>query len=80
MQYDKSISNKQVKYLDRWVESDNFRAFVYKGSNESKLANSYDEFQLLIQSGIWFDCKENVPKDDKKQTRKVKDAITSAVS
>lgn len=42
----------QVMYLDRWVERQHFRAFVYN-EKEQKLANSYTEFESLIASGLW---------------------------
>lgn len=43
----------QFLYNDRWVDKKHFRAFVYNGK-EQKLANSYDEFEKLISSGLWF--------------------------
>lgn len=47
----------QVLYLNRWVDKSSFRAFVYNDS-EQKLANSYNEFQELLASGLWFMTKE----------------------
>jgi hypothetical protein len=47
----------QFLYQDRWVNKDNFRAFVYDKNGNQKLANSYKEFELLTQNGIWFSVK-----------------------
>jgi hypothetical protein len=63
MKQNDSDAQKQVKYLDRWVDSEFFRAFVYKDGSK-KLAESYDEFKNLISSGIWFDDVKNIPKAD----------------
>jgi hypothetical protein len=49
----------QVPYMGRWVPKDQFRAYVYSES-EQKLADSWDEFQRLIASGLWFESKEAV--------------------
>jgi hypothetical protein len=47
----------QFQYLDRWVDKKNFRAFVYDRKGNEKLANSFDEFESLIASGLWFASK-----------------------
>lgn len=52
---------EQVEYLGRWVDRKHFRAFVYNQS-EQKLANSYDEYQELVASGLWFSTKEDALK------------------
>jgi hypothetical protein len=54
----------QVFYNDRWVDKSTFRAFVYHGE-EQKLANSYEEYEKLITSGLWFSSKKDVPKEGK---------------
>jgi hypothetical protein len=51
------VEKSQFQYCGRWVDKENFRAFVYNERNEPKLANSYEEFQRLIASGIWFESK-----------------------
>lgn len=48
------IVHGQFQYLGRWVNKDQFRAFVYNEKGEEKLADSYHEFQTLTTSGIWF--------------------------
>jgi hypothetical protein len=70
---------KQVLYLGRFVDRELFRTFVYKQGNVKKLANSYDEYQALLATGIWFDTIESVPKEDSK-TRKSKHESTIPVS
>lgn len=51
----------QVFYNDRYVDRATFRAFVYNFEGE-KLANSYDEYEELISSGLWFSDKCKVLK------------------
>lgn len=43
----------QVMYLGRWVSKEHFRTFVYNEKGK-RLANSYDEYESLIGSGLWF--------------------------
>lgn len=68
----------QVMYLTRWVSRNNFRAFVYN-ETEQKLANSYDEYTSLIESGLWFSQKEDVGKEvvQPKPSRKAKHGANS---
>lgn len=49
----------QVPYMGRWVPKDHFRVWVYN-EKEERLANSWDEFQKLIGSGLWYESKEAV--------------------
>ena len=46
-------------YLGRIVEKKNFRAFIYGKNGERKLAESWDEFEANMQTGIWFARKED---------------------
>ena len=72
-------SMPQVLYQGRWVNRDKFRAFVYNASTK-KLANSYEEYSHLIESGLWFSTKEEVePKEpiNIRQGRKAKNGANS---
>jgi hypothetical protein len=57
----------QFQYLGRWVDKAHFRAFVYDKKNGQKLANSYNEYESLIASGLWFASKEDASKVERKQ-------------
>ncbi len=48
----------QVLYKDRWVDKSHFRAFVYNVTDQ-KLANSFNEYEQMIASGLWFNTKED---------------------
>lgn len=62
-QKQKNKNPELVDYLGRSVLKEYFRTFVYaKDSDEKKLANSWQEYQELINSGNWLDKK----KEDKK--------------
>jgi hypothetical protein len=56
----------QVSYMGRWVDRMHFRAFVYS-STEQKVAESYEEFEKLISSGIWFITKADAEKANSKK-------------
>ncbi len=47
----------QFNYLGRWVDKSTFRAFVYDKNGEQKLAGSYQVFEELTGSGIYFASK-----------------------
>ena len=72
MKQNKSNASDQIFYLGKWVDRKYFRVFVYR-KDEEKLANSAEEFESLIKSGIWFDSKESIPKENRK-IRKSADA------
>ncbi len=46
-------------YLGRIVEKKNFRAFIYGPNGEQRLAESWEEFEANMQSGVWFASKED---------------------
>lgn len=73
-------SKKQVMYLGRWVDKEHFRAFVYKSAKEMKLARSYDEFENLLATGVWFDSPDAVPQDAVKSIRKSKNESSIPIS
>lgn len=60
---------EQAFYLGQWVDKAHFRAFVYDGKGNKKLAKSYPEFESLTANGLWFasepdvSSKERKPKD-----------------
>lgn len=68
-------SSGQFNYLGRWVDKEHFRAFVYGLNDQKKLANSYDEYEKLISSGIWFDSIESVKKIESNQQKNVEDEL-----
>lgn len=57
----------QFQYLGRWVDKAHFRAFVYDKKDGQRLANSYNEYETLISSGLWFASKEDASKIERKQ-------------
>ncbi len=61
MNQTKPNSGGQFLYLGRYVDKAHFRTFVFNESGQ-KLANSYEEFEKLISSGLWFISKEELQK------------------
>jgi hypothetical protein len=53
MQKEVKKPSEQVLYMGRWVDKKSFRAYVYNEKTE-KLANSYEEYEELVTSGLWF--------------------------
>lgn len=68
------MKSVKVKYLDRMVDKDNFRTFVYGLNGQKKLVKSWNEFQSCISSGLWIDSfEENIEKKPKvRQKRNIK--------
>ena len=56
MNQTKKESHGQVLYMDRWVDKAHFRAFVYN-TKEQRIANSYNEYENLLASGLWFNTQ-----------------------
>lgn len=54
---------EQVEYLGKWVSKEYFRAWVYNAAGK-KLANSWDEFTRLIDSGEWFASQDEIVKPE----------------
>lgn len=64
-------------YLGRIVEKKNFRAFIYGPNGEQRLAESWEEFEANMQSGIWFATREDAvaskaPVEDAEPVKPVK--------
>lgn len=75
----------QFFYLGRWVDKKHFRVFVYNDKNETKLVNSFNEYESLIASGLWFAEKPEIDKENvvdiaPQGKRKVKNDIVRANS
>ena len=51
-----------VIYNGRPVKKDGFRAFIYSPKGFRKIAESWDEFQRDVSSGVWFATKEQAEK------------------
>ena len=64
---------EQVEYLGRWVSKEHFRAWVYNATGR-KIANTWDEFARLIDSGEWFASQEEIKKPEPVQEVKSKAA------
>jgi hypothetical protein len=47
-------------YLGKIVDKKHFRTFIYGTNGERKLVNSWDEYQVAMQSGLWFATVEDV--------------------
>ena len=56
-------------YCGRMVPKEGFRAYVYAIDGAQKLVNSYQEFEEVVSSGIWFPQK---PTDEEKVKPKKK--------
>lgn len=83
MNQSKKNNIAQVFYCGRWVNRNNFRVFVYNESGQ-KLANTYEEYLKLIESGLWFSSKDFKKTEEEKinsiakRGRKPKNAIPNS--
>lgn len=59
----------QVFYNGRWTPKSLFRTFVYNSTGQ-KLASTYNEYENMISSGLWFDTPE-LAKQASKTKRKL---------
>lgn len=69
--YRGNMSNKDpdfVMYQGRRVDKNYFRVYVY-GMDGQRLANTYNEYVALIDSGKWFSSKSDVPVVKQKRTK-----------
>ena len=60
--------SEMVKYCNRLVEKDGFRTWVYS-QDSKKLVNSWDDYLSLVESGLWFSTKQDIPVEVKKVSR-----------
>ena len=70
----KKESKVQVMYLGRWFDQDSFKVFVYSFT-EKRLARSWEKYQEMISSGLWFD---EPPVADKPSKRKQSDGSANS--
>ena len=54
------MQKETVVYDGRIVPKEGFRVFIYSFDNQTKLVESWDEYQEHISSGIWY-AKKNTP-------------------
>ncbi len=47
-----------VIYLGRHVSKDNFRTNIYDSKGQKKLVESWDAYQVAMQTGLWFPTLE----------------------
>jgi hypothetical protein len=59
---------EMVKYDNRIVPKEGFRAFIYHVDGTRKLANSWEEFEACVQTGTWFSSAQVA--GEKQKTKK----------
>jgi hypothetical protein len=64
-------------YKGRIIDKKVFRAFVYGANGERKLVESWDAYEALMQTGIWFSSLKDVKaaKEIASQSEEVKPEI-----
>lgn len=65
-------------YLGRIVDKKHFRTFIYSPIGDSKIVESWDEYEKHMATGLWFSTREEAIKPVK-QTRKTKLVKTKGV-
>lgn len=68
------MNETKADYLGRIVDKKHFRAFIYAPNGDSKLVETWDDFEAQISTGVWFDTKdkaeESFVSDDVKKSKK----------
>ncbi len=59
-----------VLFKGKMVPKANFRTFLFNKKGEQCLANTWDEYQNRIESGIWFSERQEKPVKKKSKTNK----------
>lgn len=68
-----------VIYNGKSILKDHFRVFVYGENDSKKLCNNYDEYEMSIKSGQWFDSLPIVEiSTNKKPVKRRKTPYTSS--
>ena len=67
-----------VLYLGKMVPKASFRAFVHNAKGEEKLANSWAEYQQLLDSCVWFAQKQDADAKAKDLKKPVKQKRSKA--
>lgn len=62
--------NNHVLYNGRMVPKEGFRAYVFSFDGQKKIADSFEEFEELISSGVWFTHADKVPEIKKQKKRR----------
>ena len=69
-------TKQKVSYKGSMVDKDNFRVFVYGQNDKKKLVENWDQFQIAIQSGDWFESTVIEDKEQKvKKSKKSDDSV-----
>lgn len=66
------MSDEMVKYDDRYVPKQGFRAYIYGYDNQKLLVNSWEEYQKEISSGLWYPKISDVPQKEKLEKKGTK--------
>lgn len=65
------MTGPTVIYDNRVIPKAGFRAFIYGANGETKLVNSWEEFEAYVQTGVWFPNMEALnAATDKKPKKK----------
>lgn len=62
----------EVIYNGKRIFKHQFRAFIYGVEGQSKLVNSWDEYEANLSSGVWFASIDAIPKAKPQRKKPVK--------
>lgn len=69
------MSSKQddmIYYNNQFVPKSQFRVCLYDNKNNLKITNSYDEYENMINSGVWSEEKKKEVPEEKSPEKKSK--------
>lgn len=62
-----ALSSSDVIYNGKRINKSGFRTFIYGYDGEKKIVNNWNEYEKHMETGLWFSCKDDVPKKEEEK-------------
>ena len=66
------MQGSPATYLGKIVSKEHFRVFIYSATGQSKLVESWDEYEKHMASGLWFPTREEIKAKEEEPEEKPK--------
>lgn len=65
--------DSEIFYNGKKVKKEHFRAFLYGANGARILAHTWEYYQMLLSTGVWFIEKSEVPVAQQNQEEEIED-------